>query len=151
MINTNRRYRISCILCTWNIKNSILPMTRLSFTISKCVHSEPLPSTLMPGSFIPMPIRKLIDPKTMHLVCKIFSSIHVPISEWKKLDKFIPNTPCTNIIIAISTFQVQNKACITATSINQWITNRKLIYINEEGSHSYIHKIYGISISIEFT
>lgn len=79
MINSNRRYWVSCTLRARNVKNPILPVARLSFTISECVHSKPLPSTLMPCSFIPMPICKLIDPKSMHLVCKIFSSIRVPI------------------------------------------------------------------------
>ena len=85
MIHSDRRYRVSCILRAWNVKNSILPVTGLCFTISECVHPKALPSTLMPSSLIPVTIGKLIDPKAMHLVSKIFSSICIPISEQKKV------------------------------------------------------------------
>jgi len=72
------------ILCSRNIKNPILPVTRLCFSISESVHTKPLPPSLMPCSFIPMSISKLIDSKTMHLICKIFPSIHVPVSAYKE-------------------------------------------------------------------
>ena len=61
-------------------KNPILPVTTLCFPISESVHSLSLSSSFMPCPLIPMTILKLIHSKTMHLVCKIFTSIYVPIS-----------------------------------------------------------------------
>lgn len=80
MIDTDRRNWISGVLCAWNVKDSILPVTRLGFSISKCVHSKSLPSALMPSSFITMAICKTICSKPMHLVRKVFTSIGIPIS-----------------------------------------------------------------------
>lgn len=79
MVNSNWRSGIRCILCARDIENPILPVTRLGFPIPESVHSKPLPSALMPGSFIPMPICKTINSKSMHLISKIFPSICIPI------------------------------------------------------------------------
>lgn len=92
MIHCDRRYRIGGVLSAWNIKNPIIPMPRLGLPISESVHSKPLPFALMPSSFIPMPTCETIHSKTMHLVCKVFSSINVPIpiyetqiSQWSQV------------------------------------------------------------------
>ena len=68
------------VLSARNIKNPILPVTRLSLPISESIHTKPLSSSLVPGSLVSMSICKSVYPKTMHLVSKIFSSIHVAIS-----------------------------------------------------------------------
>lgn len=80
VIDCDWRIRVHGALCTRYIKNPILPMSRLSFPISKSVHAKPLPSTLMPSTLIAMTIGKRIDAETMHLVCKVFSRIRVTIS-----------------------------------------------------------------------
>lgn len=62
-----------------NVKNPVLPVTGLCLPIPEGVYTRSLPSSLMPGSLIPMSIPKPIDSKTMHFVCKIFPSVCVPI------------------------------------------------------------------------
>lgn len=112
MIDSNRRYRVRCILCAWNVKNSILPVTRLCLTVSECVHSKPLPSTLMPGPLVAVPMGKLINPKAVHLVSKIFSSVCVPISEMV-VTKPVFNTPLELPNITAPIFACMNSTAMT--------------------------------------
>lgn len=81
MVNSNRGYWISGVLSAWNVENPVVPVTGLGFSISICIHSKSLPTAFVPGPLIPMSIGKLIDPKSMHFVRKIFTSICIPISK----------------------------------------------------------------------
>lgn len=79
MVDCRRRSREGT-KTSWNIKNPILPVTRLSFPSSESINAKSLPLTLMPRSFIAMSISKMVYSKTMHLIRKILSSICIPIS-----------------------------------------------------------------------
>ena len=46
---------------------------------------KPLPLALMPSSLITMTIHKMIYPKIMHFVCKVFTNIRIPISINQKM------------------------------------------------------------------
>lgn len=85
VIHTNRGNWICGVLRAWNVKYSIFPVTRLSFSISKCIHSKTMSFPLMPGSFITMAICKTVYPESMHLVRNILTSIRISISREMKI------------------------------------------------------------------
>lgn len=57
-------------------------MTWLSLPISESVQAKPLLSPLVPASFISMSMCKSVNSKAMHFVCKIFSSVYIPVSAY---------------------------------------------------------------------
>lgn len=93
-------WRFSTIVLPFRIiKNPILPVATLCFSISECVHSQSLSSSFVPSTLISMTILKSINSKAVHHVGKIFSSIYVPISAiitLKQLSKLLPERNQTN-------------------------------------------------------
>lgn len=86
-------------------------MTRLCFSVSECIHSQPLPSTLVPSSFITVTICKPIYAKSVHLVSKVLSGIYVAIPE-VVVAKAVLDAPLEFSNVPTAVF-----ACVNSTTV----------------------------------